>query len=332
METNPKPTPITPPRMFITFIQGFNTVANNIYLILLPVLLDLYMWLGPHLSLQKMFQPFFTQLLSQMTTLGSMDASTTAIYKEAFNSFSEQFNLFSTLHTFPVGIPGLFTFPLVLKSPIGKPLIFSVLNSGLAFSLFLLFSVVGILLGSLYFNMLARATSAERQPFSLHDIFWQSMQVLWMTLMLIVLILVLGIPVSMVLGLVTLFLPGITDLAMILVMFAAIWLLMPLIFSPLGIFTNMNTTMTSIVTSVRLVRFFLPGTSFFILTAFLFDQVLTWLWTTPAVDSWLLIIGVAGNAFVTTALLAAGFIYYRGGLVWMNENLKRLQEANQVKV
>jgi len=318
--------------MFATFIQGFNTVANNIYLILLPVLLDLYMWLGPHLSLQKMLQPFFAQLLTQMNAIGSLDASTASTYKQTFDSFSQQFNLFSTLHTFPVGVPGLFTFPLELKSPIGKPLILSVLNNGLAFSLFLLFSLVGILLGSLYFNMLARATSAERQPFSLRDVLWQSLQVLWMTLLLIALILVLGIPVSMVLGLVTLFLPGITDLAMILVMFAAIWLLMPLIFSPHGIFTNMNTTMTSVVTSVRLVRFFLPGTSFFILTAFLFDQILTILWTTPATDSWLLLIGVAGNAFVTTAMLAASFIYYRGGIAWMNENLKRLQEANQVKV
>jgi hypothetical protein len=318
--------------MFATFIQGFNTVANNIYLILLPVLLDLYLWLGPHLSLQKMLQPFFTQLLSQMTTLGSVDTSTMDSYKQVFNSFGEQFNLFSTLHTFPVGVPGLFTFPLELTSPIGKPMIVSLLNSGLAFSLLLLFTLVGILLGSLYFNLLARATSAERQPFSLHDVFWQSLQVLLMTLLLIGLIVVLGIPVSMIVGLVTLFLPGTADLVMVLVLFAAIWLLMPLIFSPHGIFTNMNPTMTSIVTSVRLVRFFLPGTSFFILSAFMLDQILTLLWTTPAANSWLLLIGVAGNAFVSTALLAASFIYYRGGLAWMNENLKRLQEANQVKV
>jgi hypothetical protein len=318
--------------MFATFIQGFNTVANNIYLILLPVLLDLYLWLGPHLSLQKILQPFFEQLLSQMTTLGSVDTSTMGSYKQAFDAFSEQFNLFTTLHTFPVGLPGLFTFPLQLISPIGKPMIISVLNSGLAFSLILLFTLIGILLGSLYFNLLARATSAEKPPFSLHDIFWQSLQVLWMTLLLLGLIIVLGIPVSMIIGLITLFLPGTADLVMVVAILAAIWVLMPLIFSPHGIFTSMTPTMKSIVTSVRLVRFFLPGTSFFILSAFMFDQILTLLWTTPTADSWLLVIGIAGNAFVSTALIAASFIYYRGGMAWMNENLKRLQEVNQIKV
>ena len=40
----------TPPRIFKSILAGFNTVANHIYLIILPVLIDMVLWLGPKLT------------------------------------------------------------------------------------------------------------------------------------------------------------------------------------------------------------------------------------------------------------------------------------------
>ena len=36
------------------------------------------------------------------------------------------------------------------------------------------------------------------------------------------------------------------------------------------------------------------------------------------------LVGIGGHAFITTGLLAASFIYYQGGMRWMQENLKKM--------
>ena len=38
---------------------------------------------------------------------------------------------------------------------------------------------------------------------------------------------------------------------------------------------------------------------------------LNFLWSLPDADSWMLLVGVAGHALVTSGLLAATFVYYQ---------------------
>jgi len=38
------------------------------------------------------------------------------------------------------------------------------------------------------------------------------------------------------------------------------------------------------------------------------------LWTLPEASSWLLGVGILGHAFIYTALVAAAFVYFRGGM------------------
>ena len=53
-----------PPGLIASLMRGFNSVANHVLVILPPVLLDLFLWLGPHLRLKNFFQPFIDQLPS----------------------------------------------------------------------------------------------------------------------------------------------------------------------------------------------------------------------------------------------------------------------------
>ena len=80
----------------------------------------------------------------------------------------------------------------------------------------------------------------------------------------------------------------------------------------------------SILLSIRMVRFFLPGTGMFVLTAILISEGMNLLWELPDPTSWLTLVGIAGHAFIVTAMLAASFIYYRDGLHWMQENIQRM--------
>lgn len=55
-----------PPRLIASFASGFNTVANNIHLLLLPLALDLLLWFGPHLRLKNLLMPLVTDAVRLM--------------------------------------------------------------------------------------------------------------------------------------------------------------------------------------------------------------------------------------------------------------------------
>jgi len=82
---------------------------------------------------------------------------------------------------------------------------------------------------------------------------------------------------------------------------------------------------TSIYASLRMARFTLPSSSMFVLTVFIISQGLNYLWSVPAQDSWMMLVGIAGHAFVTTALLASSFIYYRDMNAWLETVFERLK-------
>jgi hypothetical protein len=121
--------------------------------------------------------------------------------------------------------------------------------------------------------------------------------------------------------------PALATGALLVAALFGMWFLIPLIFSPHGIYTRQQNAVTSMLTSVRLVRYFMPNVSLFILIAFLLSQGLNRLWLVPPADSWLMLIGIVGHAFISTALLAASFIFYRNASAWLEETLAKAAQA-----
>jgi hypothetical protein len=109
------------------------------------------------------------------------------------------------------------------------------------------------------------------------------------------------------------------------------WLLVPLFFSPHGIFVKKQNALVSIVNGLRMARFTLPTSSMFVLSAFLLGIGLNFLWSVPPEDSWMMLVGIFGHAFVTTALLAASFIYYRDMNAWLEVALDRFKTNNAAR-
>jgi hypothetical protein len=106
--------------------------------------------------------------------------------------------------------------------------------------------------------------------------------------------------------------------------FVLLWMFMPLIFSPHGVYVINQKAFPSMLLSMRMVRFFLPGTGMFVVTAAMVSEVLNMVWTIPDATTWLTLVGIFGHAFIVTALLAASFIYYREGLRWMQETIQHM--------
>jgi hypothetical protein len=318
MEITSKSEEIKPPRLIDSLTAGFNAIASNIYLILFPVLLDLFLWLGPHLRIKQLLEPFITNLSSSVAGLTTPEFGNMSKWsQEIWDLILTQFNLASFLRTIPIGIPSLMAGLSPIKTPYGFANLFEV--TGALQTIFILgsFSLIGIVFGCLYFDAIARSTSKETVPFSISATSNAFVQVLIFSLVFIFILLMFSLPILLIISILTLISPALGEIALLFIGIVAIWFIMPLVFSPHGVFVDGKNIYSSISTSVRLVRNYLPGTGMFFLTALLLYQGLNVLWETAPETSWMSLVGIFGHAFISTGLIAASFVYYRNGIVWM---------------
>ena len=325
MDTATQPQTVLPPRLIACLSAGFNLVASHIYLILIPVALDLLLWLGPRFRIRELFQPMVKEWIDAIQAAGSADMITMlAALRQLWDSILEHFNMLSFLSTLPIGVPSLIAGIAPLSSPLGTAPTYEVASWGQVFSGFLLFSLLGLVLGSLYFDFVARSTSQPVPPFSFPRFTWEAGQVLVLVLIIIVLLIVLAVPVSIVTTILAMISPGLAQLALLLLGFILLWLFIPLVFSPHGIFASHQSVMRAMMFSVSMVRLLFPGVSLFLLSALILTQGMGYLWRIPPETSWLMLAAILGNAFISTGLLAASFVYYRGAVRWVDELRRNL--------
>ncbi len=316
-----------PPGLIATLAAGFNSVANSIVLILPPVLLDLLLWFGPRLSVQPIFQP----LLDAMPRLYAnwIPAETLEAAHAFWMDLFSRFNLFAILRTFPVGIPSLLSLEMPLLSPVGQPLILQINSFLVLLAAMGGLTLVGWVLGSLYFYWVSSVVLEKR--FS-YPIWTFVLQALGVNCLGVILLLSLAFPVMTFLGLATMTNPALSQIALTFVGVVFLWLLVPVYFSPHGIFVFRMNARLAISNSLRLARFTFPATSFFLLLTLLISFGLRFLWQTPPADSWWTLVGIMAHAFISTSLLAASFIYYRDVNNWLELVFQRLKaKMNTVK-
>ncbi len=315
----------TPPRMFRSFLDGFNTVANRVYLILLPVVIDLALWLGPKLRLKTLLMPTIDDLVSRMLKVAPADLlesvkATQTLWAQTL----EQYNLATNVRTLPVGVPSLMARLSPIESPLAWNPVIEVPSLNWAIAGLGIFLTLGFLLGSLYFYMISLETEKERGKFVFKDYLMGYVNSLVLFCLLLGVAIVIAIPLLILLSVLSLFGAGVSQFFILLAAFGLLWLVIPLVFSVHGIFVLKKKPVQSATFSIKLVRVFLPGTGLFFMTAALLSELMNKLWMLPKANSWLLLLGVGGHAFVVTGLVAASFIYYRGGLRWMQDNINRL--------
>jgi len=309
------------PNLIGAIRSGFDAIANHIVLILFPIALDLFLWTGPRLKLTGLIKNTSDQLFKVYSLQDPGMAELIQPVQEAWTLIAEQFNLLAILRTYPVGITSLLVSQLPLNSPFGILASWEIGTFGGAFLASILIALAGIVLGTFYFQAVAQAAITGDISWSKALKRWPkaSLQMFYLAIMWFVLLIFITIPGSFLLSF--LILSGVSYGQCALFIFIGIvfWLILPLVFSPHGIVMNQNPFFTSVKVSVNLTRKTLPTTVLFILAIFLLSKGLDILWLVPAETSWLLIVGILGHAFVTTALLASSFVYYRDALRWMRE-------------
>jgi hypothetical protein len=329
IESQVKP---APPNMVASLRAGFDAVANKIVIIIIPIVIDLILWLGPHVQVKTLVNNFLNSMTSsaELSSLQSGDLLTSSM--DVIRTAAEQFNLLSLLRTIPVGIPSLMAARLPVDTPNGVPKFIDVTNFFGATAIAISLLLVGLIIGCFYYILVFQVALQGKIELKkiLKDWSWTSLQVLSLALALLILFIVISVPSSCAISGLTLLGLPFGQFAVFLYIGVLLWLIFPLLFAAHGIFVNHNNALVSVQRSMLLTRMTLPTTSLFVLAVLVTSEGLDYLWRVPPETSWLTLVGVSGHAFITSALLAASFFYYRDADLWTQETLRMIKSQRNM--
>lgn len=298
----------TLPGVLATIAAGFDLTARHLWLLLLPVILDTFYWLGPRLRFQTLIEqllavlPKETEVLDLASQLGQV---------------APQTNLFTTLTVQLVGVPALMVGSAPEKTPLASRVID--VDSWLTwFGLLATFTVIGLLLTAVYYTLIASAV--KKRPFAeeqLNPGQWAKRAITsWLRLMGLLLLflsilMILYIPLIIIGTVLFLINSTLGSISLLLGPFLAIWIVIYFSLAPQGIVLNGRPLLRAVIESVRLVQANLPSILLLLLAVFFVGAILDWLLFSVENGSWFTLVNILGHAFVSTALVAAIFIFYR---------------------
>jgi hypothetical protein len=335
MNTEERTKRVGPPRGVIGCLTaGFEMVGRNLLVVTLPVALDLFLWLGPRVSVGPLVQGLVGLLRAQAPADPDV-VNQVAQATDLLQQFGSQFNLLSVVG----GIPMLQIPSLLARrasgggSPFGDPRVFS-LSSALALvPWWSVLVVIGLVLGFLYLNEIAHqvklsGTGSSRDGAELNEegnIYggssartgvWKFFRfgLFALGLLLIgsfvvplwLLVVALGTVIVQPLG-VLLWVAGVGFIG---------YATLHLIFVVPSLLVGERPLLRAIGESVLLTHANLRSVFGLVILALVIYEGLGYAWSLPVNDSWALLVGIVGNAFVATGLTGAAFVFYRDRLAF----------------
>lgn len=289
---------------------GFGTVAKRPILLLIPLLLDLFLWLGPRLSITPIARDLARQV---QTVTGDTIDNSTALFAQNTTEILGSYNLFSALSTWPVGAPSLLAGNNPGTSPLGSPLTIPVQTPLELLAWLLTLVLAGLLVGSLYLGLIARRAGENHvQPNAWRRLFWFH----WVRIVALVLLVLVGaffvsVPFFLAVEVVAMILAPVAPLVLLAGIGLGMWGLFHLFFAAHGILLYDIGIRQAINSSVNLVRKYRLSSAGLLVVAVVISLGLSTIWNIPPSESWVRLAAIIGNAFVNTGLVAATFIYYR---------------------
>ena len=314
---------------------GFEMAARHVELILIPLVLDLFLWLGPRLSIGPILQRLKVSLMGPVDG-GAVPPEVAALYTR-MGSFLDEvsggFNLFSTLNPGPLsGVPALMPARLGVGRPFGAQPSIELASQGAAIVAVALLAFVGLGLNAAYLKGVASRALEETAapvpgPSSILGI-WRQLTALG--LLYVAVVFALSLVLSIVVTITALISGAAAGLLMTLLMTTLIFLgisaMIHLVFTIPGMVQMRRGVLAAMRESLILTRADFLSVILLLGLVFIVSQGLNVVWMLPALDSWATLVGLVGHAFVSTALTGAVFVFYQERLRFL-EALKQLYKA-----
>lgn len=324
-----------PPGVMGSLRAGFDVVSRHVGLILLPAVLDIFLWLGPRLSVDGLIGPILMKMFDKSREVITSSAElkqfvqNQAKVSEALDHFN-LLSLFSRLPLFPVGVSSLFAQEPPTETPFGSQQVIEVQSGLVMVGLAFLVVLAGWIVGGLYFRWVSGITLSDAKQETGIGFLWAIVQTLILSVVWVVGLMMLFVPLLLIFSVLLMISPLLAGGVAFVMAVLSFWVIVPLFFTPHGIFVRKQNAFYSIFTSVRMARFTLPTSGMFVLCVLLLTIGLNYFWNVPPDDSWMTLVGIGGHAFITTALLAASFVYYRDMNVWLQTVFEQLQQKQGI--
>ncbi len=289
---------------------GFDGVASRPFLIVPPLVLDLFLWLGPHLGIARLID----SLAEPALEAGGLVGEQASLLRQAVESVGESFNLLSALSTIPLGIPSLMAGRMPLENPLGLITKVDVADPGRVLLIWISLSGIGLVLGAFYQYWIAGAIAPDAE---LGPGWMAALRMLGFGFLMFIGALVAGVTVLIAIALASLILPLLGTGVFFLGFALLFWVAVYLIFTPHGIIRYNQGVIRSMFESFILVRWNLLPTVGYLGLAFGGYWLLNLIWDLPSTASWFSLLAVAGHAFVATTLLAGSYAFYQGRREWL---------------
>src|SRR5436190_17774382 len=140
-----------PPGIVNSLKAGFDAIAAHIHAIFLPILLNLFFWLGPRLRVDAFFDSIREDMYSIWRTSGAPAAQIQTMIDEyeKFMEFLPRVNFFWFARTLPIGVSSLIFPETNGATPLGDPMVLQMNAYNLVVWL-LLITLIGWVVGGLY--------------------------------------------------------------------------------------------------------------------------------------------------------------------------------------
>jgi hypothetical protein len=292
------------PSVWSALASGFDLTARHPWLLLLPIILDLFIWLGPRLRFQA--------LIEQMVAILPQEAQIVELSSE-LSQLAPQTNLFSVLSVPLMGVPVL----LAGLAPERTPLVSRIIEIGSGTEWLLLFvflSALGLLLTAIYYVAIG-AVVRQQAPESGRD--WLAitgrgwLRLAGLALLFMVIATIIYIPISLIGAIFFILNSTLGMMVVLLAPLVLIWVVIYLSFAPPGITLNDRSLLRAVKESVQLVQSNLVTVLTILLLILLLGAIVDWLLILADNGTWLTIFNILIHAFVNTGFVTAFFIIYQ---------------------
>ncbi len=299
-------------------------------LLLVPILLDLFLWLGPRISILHFIDDVFApQMVEWVGWMQEMTAEQLPSVTEAPDYVEIGQEVPETQYWPVMGFPPLVGFSSLLSGGEAKqppldysPPVWTIRSWGEISGLLVLWMISGLVIGTLYITLIGQQVAegnihwlraALRMPRLL-------LQGTVLTVLGLIFFLVIMLPFALLTMILfsVFFVAGLTNVAFVLTaIMAQIGMILALWFGVFGIFTihgiiiNQRGLLGALWDSIRVVQWNTSGTLILLLLVVLINAGLRRLFQLPDLGSWLAPVAIAAYAFASTALIAATFVFFK---------------------
>lgn len=304
-----------------TLSEGFTTVFKRPWLAVVPVVLDLFLWLGPKLSVAPIVDRSIALLqnLTSMTGVtGTEVGTTTDLLNQAIQAMQQELgssNLLSLLSFSRMGVPSVTAARLI--DPTTDHWILTVNSTWQMIGLQLVILALGLFIACFYLGMIGQVVRG--QQVSVRQLL-RRVPTYWLHTV------ILMVPVSVLLAMLALM--GIALGPLVFLVWVGIfWILLYLYFVPQAITMSDAGPMEALRDSFIVMRLSFWHSFLMIVLVTVISTGLSLIWSLLLGSAIGTLFGILANSLLGTGLLVAVFIYFRERLAAWHQ-LVQQQKAN----